>query len=88
MTGAILLQNTFSCLLVVFLLELNPIERFVFDNRHHLKLIDGAYNTDKLKEFLEESWSSDSLRKNDILVMDNIRFHHSNIVKSWCEEKM
>jgi len=32
----------------------------------NFKLIDKAYNTDKLKEFLEESWSSDSLRKNDI----------------------
>jgi len=64
---------------LISLLSCNQITNF--------KLIDGAYNTEKLKEFLEESWASQSLQQNDILVMDNVRFHHSNIVKNWCEQK-
>ena len=38
-------------------------------------------------EYLDESWSSNSIQENDVLIMDNVRFHHSNDVKLWCDRK-
>jgi len=57
------------------------------DQIKHYKLIDGAYNTVKLREFLEDSWNTQKIKSTDILLMDNVRFHHSSDVKEWCEEK-
>jgi len=54
---------------------------------NNYKLIDGPYNTVKLVDFLEESWSCNSIVHNDIIIMDNVRFHHNSDVKNWCEGK-
>ena len=57
------------------------------DRISHFKLVDGAYNGSKLLEFLIESWESMNIKSNDILIMDNVRFHHSSEVQEWCLTK-
>jgi len=64
---------------LIALLSVNKINAY--------KLIDGAYNAAKLKDFLEESFSNESIKSNDIIVLDNVRFHHSEDVKEWCRTK-
>ena len=48
---------------------------------NNYKLIDGAYNAFKLIDSLDESWTKQAIRSNDILIMDNVRFHHTFDVK-------
>jgi len=51
---------------------------------NNYKLIEGPYNALRLVEFFEESWSTENIKPHDILIMDNVRFHHCNDVKEWC----
>lgn len=44
-------------------------------------IIDEAFNADKLIEFLE------ALIKEGVLILDNLRVHHSKPVKAWVAER-
>ncbi|MFO7543263.1 MAG: IS630 family transposase [Thiobacillus sp.] len=48
-------------------------------------IIDEAFNSDKLIEFLE-ALIKDAGRK-VFLILDNLRVHHSKLVKAWVEER-
>src|SRR4030066_1122725 len=47
-------------------------------------IIDEAFNSDKLIEFLE-ALTQDAVKK-VFLILDNLRVHHSKPVKKWVEE--
>ena len=47
-------------------------------------IIDEAFNSDKLIEFLE-ALTQDAAKK-VFLILDNLRVHHSKLVKKWVEE--
>ena len=55
---------------------------------NNYKLIDGSYNAAKLKDFLEKSWSNNKIQPNDVLVMDNVRLHHSESVKDFVKKNI
>ena len=38
-------------------------------------------------EYLEELWSSNTILENDIVIIHNIRFYHSNDAKNYCKRK-
>ncbi len=46
-------------------------------------IIDEAFNSDKLIEFLE-ALTQDAAKK-VFLILDNLRVHHSKLVKKWVE---
>ncbi len=48
-------------------------------------IIDEAFNSDKFIEFLE-ALIKDAGRK-VFLILDNLRVHHSKVVKAWAEER-
>ena len=48
-------------------------------------IIDEAFNSDKLIEFLE-ALIKDTAKK-VFLILDNLRVHHSKPVKAWVEER-
>ena len=47
-------------------------------------IIDEAFNSDKLIEFLE-ALTQDAAKK-VFLILDNLRVHHSKPVKKWVKE--
>ena len=53
------------------------------DGVKHFQLLEGAYNKDNLKGFLMEAKSRNVFTENDLLIMDNVRFHHSPEIKSF-----
>ncbi|KAF7686015.1 Histone-lysine N-methyltransferase SETMAR [Cucumispora dikerogammari] len=46
----------------------------------HHKLIEGAYNIENFREFLSECFQKGIFRRNPLLIMDNVRFHHSESI--------
>ena len=47
----------------------------------HHKLIDGAYNTGVFGLFLAECRDRGNFSDHPVLIMDNVRFHHSNDIR-------
>lgn len=47
----------------------------------HHKLVDGAYNIERFSEFISECYQKGVFQRNPLLIMDNVRFHHSDPVK-------
>ena len=41
----------------------------------------------KLIDFLHESWTKQAIQSNDLLIMDNVKFHHTFDVKKWCNDQ-
>ena len=49
----------------------------------NFKLVEGAYNGEKFGEFLQECYSKNIFQNNPIVIMDNVRFHHMDQIKSF-----
>ena len=49
-------------------------------------ILEGPYNSESFIKFLENAVNSGITFSQKILVMDNVKFHHSNIVKSWLSD--
>ena len=53
----------------------------IINGVEHHKLIDGTYNNLWFSEFISESFQKILFQRNPLLIMDNVRFHHSDSVK-------
>jgi len=52
----------------------------------HSTLIDGAYNKNIFLSFLEECARKDIFNGNVVLIMDNVRFHHCEIISTFLKQ--
>jgi len=59
----------------------------LISNEHvlHYKIIDGSYNSELFKEFIEECITKNVV-SNKILLMDNVRFHKTKLIQDLFEE--
>ena len=53
----------------------------------HYRIIDGPYNSVIFKELLEESIELNLFSENSLIIMDNVRFHHSSTIKNLLNDK-
>ncbi len=65
--------------------KLSMIATVTNRGRAHWMIIDEAFNADRLIEFME-TLVKDSGKKKVLLILDNLRVHHSKPVKKWAQE--
>jgi len=51
------------------------------------KLLSGPYNTENFLAFLNDCFLQNIFESNSILIMDNVKFHHSDSVKRFLQER-
>lgn len=64
--------------------KLSMIATITNQGKTRRMIIDEAFNSDKLIQFLEAL--TKGAGKNEFLILDNLRVHHSKPVKKWVEE--
>lgn len=57
------------------------------DGVRHYRTKIGAYNTGEFLIFLNELYPKIEEPTNAAFLMDNVKFHHSHVIKQWFEEK-